>query len=248
MGEGLYLTDAYLKECRAQVRRSGSDGVYLDSTVFYPAGGGQPSDSGELRAADGRHWVVTGAAKGAEGILHNLESGEPPEPGLTVQAVLDWPRRYSNMRHHTALHILSGVVFRRFGSGITGGQIYADRARMDFDLPEFTPGLASELVAEMNAVVRRALPVHVRFISRREFESDPSFVRVARNLMPEVEEVRLIDIEGFDVQADGGTHVRSTSEVGEVALGRIENKGARNKRLYLTLGPPTEAASSALSG
>jgi len=138
------------------------------------------------------------------------------------------------------LHLLSGVVFRRFGSDITGGQIYEGRARMDFGLEGFGRALAEELVAEVNDLVAQDRPVRVRFVSREEAAAAPSLVRVATRLPMEVDPVRLIDIEGFDVQADGGTHVRSTREVGPVTLGRLENKGARNKRLYLELArePP----------
>jgi Ser-tRNA(Ala) deacylase AlaX len=154
--------------------------------------------------------------------------------GAEVHGAIDWERRYTHMRYHTCVHVLSGVVFRRFGSGITGGQIYENRARVDFALPEFRRELAEELVAETNDIVRRGLPVRVRFLSREDAERDPSLVRVARELMPNVPDVRLIDIEGFDVQADGGTHVRSTSEIGRVQLHKFENKGARNRRLYVT--------------
>jgi len=144
------------------------------------------------------------------------------------------------MRYHTALHILSGVVYRRIGSGITGNQITAERARMDFSIPNFDRSLAEALIEGINEVARERRPVSVRSISRADAEKDPTLVRVARELMPDVEVVRLIDIEGFDVQADGGTHVANTSEVGVARLEKVKNKGARNKRLYLTLdAPPT---------
>ena len=150
-------------------------------------------------------------------------------------AEIDWPRRYRFMRYHTALHLLSGVVFQKIGSGITGNQIGEDRARMDFALPEFTRERADELLALTNEVSARHLPVEVRFITPEERARRPELVRVATDAVPPGEEVRLIDIVGFDVQADGGTHVGNTSEVGPLKLEKIENKGSRNKRLYLSL-------------
>jgi misacylated tRNA(Ala) deacylase len=243
MSEGLYLTDAYRRECDATIVAHRDGCVGLDATVFYPDGGGQPTDTGTLTIPDGASWRVTSVSKSPEGILHRLEGGDPPAIGAKVRGVVDWPRRYQHMRYHTCLHLLSGAVFRKFGAGITGGQIYEDRARTDFSMPEFNRTVAEELIAEVNRVVQEDHRIVVRFLPRAEAERDPTLVRVAAELMPDVKEVRLIDIEGYDVQADGGTHVRSTREVGAVRLERIENKGARNKRLYLVLGPPSAPAS-----
>ncbi len=236
MTEALYLRDAYLRTFVARVTEVEPPYVVLDRSGFYPSGGGQPGDVGSFRSGDGESWRVTEVEKSVKGIRHSVEPA-PPGVGTELEGTLDWDRRYTHMRYHTCLHILSGVVFRRFGSDITGGQIYFDRARMDLSLPEFDRVIADDVVREMNDVISRALPVSVRFATREELQANPSLVRVDAQLMPDVPEVRLIDIEGFDVQADGGTHVRSTSEVGEVRLQKIENKGARNKRLYLTLGP-----------
>lgn len=235
MRGALYLTDAYLRGVEGRVLGHQDSGVVLDQSPFYPEGGGQPADTGTLRAADGTTWNVTGATKGPDGVVHALEEVARPSIGAAVRAEIDWTRRYQHMRYHTCLHLLSGAVYHRFGSGITGGQIYTDRARTDFALPEFGREIAEQLIADVNRVVSEGRPIHVRFIPRAEAERDPSLVRVAAELMPEVDEVRLIDIEGYDVQADGGTHVRSTAEVGTVHLQKIENKGGRNKRVYLTL-------------
>ena len=232
--DGLYLHDAYLRQFDAHVLRSTEDGVVLDRTAFYPAGGGQPDDRGTLEVPGAESRLVTGVSHAGAGILHGLDGPGPPD-GTPVRGLIDWPRRYAHMRYYSALHILSGVVFHRFGSGITGGQIYADRARMDFSLPEFGRELAEDLVRETNEVIGRGLPIEVRFIPQAEAVKDASLVRVAADLLPGGEMVRLIDIVGFDVQADGGTHVRSTAEVGDVRLDRLENKGARNKRLHLSL-------------
>ena len=236
MTDALYLTDAYRTEFDSAVVTSDGAKVVLETTAFYPTGGGQPCDTGALRGTDGREFRVLEVSKTPMGISHLLDA-----PGLlvgaTVHGQIDWARRFAHMRHHTALHILSGVVFQRFGSGITGGQIYTDRARIDFSLPEFNREVAEDLIARMNEVVRRNIPIHVRFVSRTEIQHDPSLVRVEAHLVPDVETFRLIDIEGFDVQADGGTHVRSTAEVGLARLVSLENKGSRNKRLTLSLSP-----------
>ena len=236
MTEGLYLVDAYLREFDARVVATPVGGMILDRTAFYPEGGGQPADAGRLRGGSGTEWSVTGVAKSANGILHQFE-GPSPAIGETVHGVVEWKRRYAHMRYHTCLHILSGVVYHRFGSDITGGQIYLDRARMDLSIPNFDRILADSLVAEVNQVVKRDLPIVVRFVPKEELDRTPGLVRVDAQLVPEIRELRVIDIQGFDAQADGGTHVHSTGEVGPVALQKIENKGARNKRLYLSLGP-----------
>lgn len=243
--DALYLTDAYRREFSSRVVEALPGTLILETTAFYPQGGGQPCDQGTLHWGDGRTFQVLEVQKGPPGILHRGE-GELPPVGAEVTGRLHWGRRYAHMRYHTCLHILSGVVFHRFGSGITGGQIYEDRARMDLSLPDLNAATVEEILSGVNRVVDEDRPIHVRFLSREEAERDPSLVRVARELMPEVDRVRLIDIEGFDVQADGGTHVRSTREVGRVTLQKLENKGTRNKRLYLTLSAPEGAGTEAL--
>ena len=240
MDAALYLTEAYLSHFSAVVLAEHPEGVVLDRTAFYPAGGGQPCDTGGLTAATGESVRVTAVHKGPAGIVHVVDPGGRLAVGRAVVGELDWARRSAHMRYHTALHVLSGVVFRRVGSGITGNQIYTDRARMDFSIPGFDRTMAESFIEGVNAVVAEGRPVSVRFVPREEALKDPSLVRVAQELLPEVDQVRLIDIEGFDVQADGGTHVRNTAEIGTVRLDRIENKGARNKRMYLTADPGKE--------
>ena len=236
--EALYLSDAYLRRFDATVAEVRPDGVRLDHTAFYPTGGGQPADRGRLTFSEGGSVEVVDVRKTAVGIVHQTAGVRAMAPGDSVVGEIDWARRYAHMRYHTTLHILSGVVFRRLGSVITGNQVTAERARMDFSIPEFDRSLAEGLIDGVNEVARERRPVTVRSLPRAEAEKDPSLVRVAPELMPDVSVVRLIDIEGFDVQADGGTHVANTAEIGIARLERIENKGARNKRLYLTLDPP----------
>ena len=241
LSDALYLTDAYLRHFDAKVVEVVPDGVRLDRTAFYPTGGGQPADRGRLTSPDGGMVEVIDVRKTPAGIVHQVAGARTPAPGEAVVGEIDWARRYAHMRYHTTLHILSGVVYRRLGSVITGNQITAERARMDFSIPDFDRRVAEELIEGVNAVARERRPVTVRSLSRAEAEKDPTLVRVAPELMPDVSVVRLIDIEGFDVQADGGTHVANTAEVGTARLERIENKGARNKRLYLTLDSPRTA-------
>jgi misacylated tRNA(Ala) deacylase len=247
MAPWAYQVEAYQPRLATSVRSVVDGAVLLEDTVFHPQGGGQPADSGAL-TGEGGPWPVLGVEETPGGILHRLAPGAtPPTVGLAIEASIDWPRRYRFMRYHTALHLLSGVVHQRFASGITGNQIGEDRARMDFSIPEFTRSLAEELIAATNAVAARSLPVEVRFISPEERARRPELVRVATDgASAPRSEVRLVDIVGFDVQADGGTHVRSTDEVGVLRLDRIENKGSKNKRLYVALddrptpppGPP----------
>ena len=241
-----YQTDAYRTSLPTRVRLRTDQGIVLEDTVFHPRGGGQPGDSGTLSAGEQR-WKVVDTEESEAGVVHRLDAGtEAPGPGSAVESTVDWPRRYRFMRYHTALHLLSGVVFQRFGSGITGNQIGEDGARMDFSIPEFARPLAEELIQRTNEVSARAYPVEVRFISAEERASRPDLVRVAVDRRDPDAEARLIDIVGFDVQADGGTHVRSTAEVGVLRLDRIENKGAKNKRLYVALderpAPPVAAS------
>ena len=242
--ERLYLQDAYLREFTATVVESSPSGVVLDRTAFHPSGGGQPDDLGRLRF--GSEIVqVTGLSESDAHVFHTVvPAGAHLSAGAIVVGELDWDRRYAFMRAHTMLHILSGVVYHRLGATTSGGQIYEGRARMDFTLAEFGRPLVEGLVDAVNEIVAKDLPVHVRFVSRDEAAAQPSLVRVATALPAGLERVRLIDIEGFDVQADGGTHVRSTAEVGPVRLGKLENKGARNKRLYLDIAPVPSAGSS----
>jgi misacylated tRNA(Ala) deacylase len=236
--ELLYQRDAYLRSFPARVLTTRGSEVVLDRTAFYATSGGQPNDTGQLHELTGRQWAVRDVEHTGGGIVHRLEGdGAAPRPGTLVDGEVDWARRHLHMRGHTALHVLSGVVYHRFQAGTSGGQIGEGQVRMDFRLPQFDKAVAEELVTETNRILASDLPISVRFIDRAAALADPSMVRVAAHLLPDVMDVRLIDIGGYDVQADGGTHVRSTREVGRVRLERIENKGSQNKRLYLSLEP-----------
>jgi misacylated tRNA(Ala) deacylase len=235
--ERVYEVEAYRAELGARVVAASENRVRLDRTIFFPGGGGQPADRGTLADPAGARWSVVSLEKTDAGIEHKLDRSPLPPSGTELALELDWPLRYLHMRYHTAVHLLSGAAFRRFGSAITGSQLGAEGARVDLAIPEARANTAEELVAQANRQVDAALPVEVRWVEAAELVRNPSLVRVRPDLLPSDGRLRLIDIVGFDVQADGGTHVRSSAEVGRIRLERFENKGARNKRLYVTLEP-----------
>jgi misacylated tRNA(Ala) deacylase len=234
MTEELFATDAYVRSCEATVEEAGDEGVVLDRTVFYARSGGQPGDTGVLRW-EGREVRVLDTLKRGGRFLHEVD-GDPPALGIDVTAEIDWDRRHTLMRTHTALHALSAVVFRDYNAKVTGGNMEPGVARMDFELAwidaEFGRGVEEKLNAEL-AVDR---PVLVSFLPRAQALADPDLIRTKVNLIPEsVDPIRVIEIEGLDKQADGGTHVRSTGEVGHVRVAKTENKGAAFKRMRIEL-------------
>jgi misacylated tRNA(Ala) deacylase len=235
--EPLYQRDAYLTSFDAEVVAQHPDGVVLDRSAFFPGGGGQPADTGTIRH-EGGELAVTGTARRDGELVLLVEGGPPPAVGSKVSGRLDWERRYSLMRTHTALHMLAGVIGRDHGALVTGGNMEPLRARMDFELPSMSADFASTVEAALRQEVEADLPVHVSFLSPDEFAAKPELIRTKTNLLPEgLEVVRVIDIEGLDRQADGGTHVARTGEVGEVHVVGHESKGKGNKRLRITIDP-----------
>lgn len=237
MTEQLCSTDAYLRSCEAAVIGVHPDGVVLDRTVFYGRGGGQPGDTGSVRWADGSVRVTdTFKRKGL--LLHAIE-GTPPAPGTIVTAEIDWDRRHTLMRTHTALHALSGIVFRDYGAKVTGGNMEPGVARMDFELASISQEFGREVEDKLNAALAEGHPVTVSFLARAVALGDPDLIRTKVNLIPEhVDPIRVVDIEGLDKQADGGTHVRSTAEVGRVRVVKTESKGKGFKRMRIELVEP----------
>ncbi len=232
--ELLFLVDSYAREFQAHVTELVDDGVVLDRTAFYAGGGGQPGDSGVLVAGEARFQVTRVGRKDGK-IIHQIQ-GSLPQKGAEVQGALDWERRYLLMRTHTALHILCGVVWRDFGAKVTGGDMQPDTARMDFELDQMTSQFAEEVSDKINAEVQAARPVHVGNLTREEAEREPDLIRTKINLLPSgIREVRTIDISGLDLQADGGTHVANTQEVGTIKVVGRESKGRINKRLRIAL-------------
>jgi misacylated tRNA(Ala) deacylase len=233
--ELLYATDAYLRAFDAHVQEvTPEGGVILDRTALYPTGGGQPHDLGSLSWPGGSANVLEVRKDGAR-VVHRIE-GESPPVGGGVHGEIDWDRRYALMRHHTALHSMSGVIFQLYGATVTGGQMYPDRARMDFLLPDLSQDRLQLIEERTNELLAEAHPVSIKFFSRAEAFAIPDLIRTRVNLIPEsVLEIRVVNIEGIDQQADGGTHVANTREVGQVHITGSENKGKGNKRLEIVL-------------
>jgi misacylated tRNA(Ala) deacylase len=236
MTDRIYSTDAYARSMDARVLEVDLDDgrVLLDRTVFYPGGGGQPHDVGELVIGDDRIAVIRVTQDGS-GVWHWLEGGLPPRH-TDVRGEVDWERRYDLMRTHTAMHALCGVVWDRYASPVTGGNMKPGEGRLDFELPEWDPEDKAPLEAALNEALERSLPVEVSFLPRQEADQDPSLIRTKVNLLPPgLREVRVIDIVGLDRQADGGTHVASTAEVGGVRIAKVESKGKGFRRIRLAL-------------
>ncbi|HEU4672022.1 MAG TPA: alanyl-tRNA editing protein [Candidatus Limnocylindrales bacterium] len=233
--------DAYTRTTAARVLSVDTSGsgplVALDRTVFYPGGGGQPSDTGTLRASDGRTWRVLGARKSGHDVVHELEPGaEPPAVGAEVTVDIDWDRRHLLMRTHTALHALCGVVWRDYGAQVTGGNMEPGAGRMDFEFERMSGDLVGEIESTVNAELAQARDVRVKVLPRDEAFAIPDLIRTKVNLLPPgISEVRTIEIVGLDLQADGGTHVANTREVGRIRVTGYESKGRINKRIRIAL-------------
>lgn len=242
MTEDLYSRDAYLSTCDATVTDVTQEGVVLDRTVSYTRGGGQPGDTGVLRWTGGEVRVAdTFRSRETGQLIHALEEGAvAPTPGTAVTVEIDWERRYTIMRTHTALHSLSGIVYADYGAKVTGGNMEPGGvARMDFELDAISQEFGREVEEKLNGALAEDHPVHVSFVPRAEALADPDLIRTKANLIPEsVDPIRVIDIEGLDKQADGGTHVRSTAEVGRVRVVKTESKGKANKRMRIELVDP----------
>jgi misacylated tRNA(Ala) deacylase len=233
MTELLYLRDAYLRRFSATVGSVRPGAVTLDRTAFYPAGGGQPSDTGRLDGV-----AVLGATHGREPgeedvVWHALESDDL-KVGQVVEGEIDWERRHQLMRTHTALHVLCGVIWHRWGKAVTGGNMEPLAARMDFEFDPLPDAFGVTVEELVNAELDAARPVKVDFLARSAALADADLIRTKVNLIPEaVTEIRVVDIGGLDRQADGGTHVRSTDEVGRVSVVKTESKGKANKRIRI---------------
>ena len=230
MTELLYLRDAYLTRFRATVTDRRDGAVALDRTAFYPTGGGQPHDTGTL---DGIR-VVDVRKEGVD-VWHALADGSAgPAVGEEVEGVVDWSRRHALMRTHTALHVLCGVIWNEWRVPVTGGNMEPLSARMDFEFDPLPEGFGATVERLVNAELDAARPVRVEFLPRDTALADADLIRTKTSLVPEsVTEVRVVDIVGLDKQADGGTHVRSTDEVGRIRVVKTENKGKGNKRVRL---------------
>jgi misacylated tRNA(Ala) deacylase len=237
--ELLYATDAYRRRFDAEVVEVDRDGgrLALVRTAFYPGGGGQPHDIGEL-VWDGGRAPVARVSREGDTVWHALDVDPDalPDVGTAVDAALDWERRHLLMRTHTALHILCGVIWSDFGVPVTGGNMEPGKGRLDFELDAMSVELGARVERRINEEIERAREIMVDFVERDAADRDPALVRTKANLIPaSVEVLRVIDIKGLDRQADGGTHVASTAEVGRVAVVKTESKGKANKRIRLAV-------------
>lgn len=234
MTEPLYFADSYMKEFQANVVETDGARVVLDRSAFYPGGGGQPADSGWLEV-DGERWQVKRAKK-ESGVTWHLLDRDGPAPGTEVKGELDWERRYRLMKTHTAMHILCGVIWRDYEVSVTGGSMEPLKGRMDFEFDSMTKELAAEIETKINEEVKQARRVSWRVLPREEAFEIPDLIRTKINLLPEgIKQVRVVEIDGLDLQADGGTHVANTEEVGHIRIVDYKSKGASNKRLVVEL-------------
>lgn len=238
MTELIYQTDAYCREFDATVTAAEGNAVALDRTAFYPGGGGQPHDMGAV-SIGGRRWTVPKVRKQGDVIWHELEGNLSNLQDLVGQAAhgaLDWDRRYKLMRTHTAMHVLCGVIWRDYGASVTGGNMEPLRGRMDFEFETMRQELVREIEEKINVEVAAARPTRVKILPRAEAFQIPDLIRTKINLLPEgIVEVRTVEIEGLDLQADGGTHVANTSEVGRIRIVDYKSKGKINKRIEVAL-------------
>ena len=239
--EELAPIDSYLSTAEGHVLEGGEGGLFLDRTVFYAMGGGQPGDVGTIAWDGGSVEVVDTVRRDGKPFHVVAEGAELPDPGTAVEGTIDWDRRYTTMRTHTALHALSGVVYRDYGAKVTGGNMTPGEARMDFELDGISQEFGQEIERILNGELVKGYPTEIITLAREIALQDPDLIRTKVNLIPEfVTEIRVVDIKGLDRQADGGTHVRSTLEVGRIEVVKTESKGKSNKRMRIRVvdGPP----------
>lgn len=235
MGGALYLEDSYMRECDSTVAEASGKEVVLDRTVFYPRGGGQPSDTGKIVGPSGSEFRVVNVVKKDGKVVHELDREPTLSGGERVKCVLDWERRYRLMRMHTAAHVLGATMFNELGVLITGNQLEEDKARFDFSLATFDRPKFDEVVRKANESLSQGAELKVYSLPREEAMKIPGVVKLANALPPSITTLRIVEIPGIDIQADGGTHVRSLREVGRIEIQKLENKGKDNRRIYFTL-------------
>ena len=234
MTDILCYNDSYLQDFEAIVTDVVGTGIVLDKTVFYPGGGGQPCDTGTIKW-DGGSTEISKVSRVDGKLVHKVEDSMP-DVGESITGVIDWDKRYQLMRTHTALHILCGVVWRDYAAQVTGGNMIPLQARMDFELSEMSSGFASEIENLVNQEVQAERDIKVFNLSREEAFKIPDLIRMKINKLPDsISEVRIVDISGLDLQADGGTHVHNTREVGNIRVIGHESKGRINKRLRIAV-------------
>lgn len=235
MTELICLKDSYLKECDAVVVEASGKEVVLDKTIFYPRGGGQPTDTGKLIVSDLEFSVLNVFKKDGR-IIHELDR-EGVTVGTTVKCILNWERRYKLMRSHTAAHVLGATMNKEAGVLITGNQIEADKIRFDFNLETFDRAVFDAIVAKANENLKGDIELKIYSLPREEAMKIEGVVKLAVALPPQISELRIVEIPGIDIQADGGTHVKNIKECGQIELIKLENKGKDNRRIYFKITP-----------
>lgn len=233
MTEVLYMQDCYLKEFDAIVTSVENYSVELNRTAFYPSGGGQPNDKGRI-IFNSQEFFVKDVFKKDGKVLHEVDK-LGLKIGDKVYGVIDWDRRYKLMRMHTAAHVISEIINRETKALITGNQLDVETSRIDYNLESFDRKKIEECIEKANEVIRQGLPVKIYFMKREEALKIPKITKLATGLPQNLENIRIVEIEGFDIQADGGTHVSNLKEIGEIEIVKMENKGKNNRRLYYTL-------------
>lgn len=235
MTKALYMDDSYLKAWDAEVISVSKERfIVLDKTAFYPRGGGVEWDTGTMTTTDGKEFKVVYAGKFSGEISHEVEQTGLKE-GDTVHCQLDWDRRYLLMRYHTAAHVLSGVFFNEYDLKVTGNQLTTEKGRIDLNMDELDVDRIKDAVDRSNDLIKKDLPVEIYAISRKDAESDPALFKLAMGFPHDIQEIRIVDIKGFDRQADGGCHVKSLTEIGSIRFMDAVNKGKDFKRVYFTV-------------
>ena len=234
MTERLYQQDSYLKTFASRVALAREDGAILERTAFFPAGGGVLGDEGTLTTPDGRVLRVVETVELDSEVLHRLD-GPAPAQGTEVTGTLDWARRYTLMRYHTATHVLCGVMFNDYGVRVTGNQLTPEKGRVDFAFEAFDRAVLEEGFRRANAMVARDLPVSISYLPAQEAQQRPELFKLESGFRHNLDTLRLVEIQDFDVQADGGCHVARLQEIGTLRLTKSENKGKSNRRVYFVL-------------
>ena len=233
MTEKLYLTDCYVKEFKAKVTKIDGNLVFLDRTAFYPGGGGLEADKGYF-IFNSQKIEVKSVKEENEEIAHEVES-LPFKVGNEIIGVIDWEKRYRMMRLHTASHIIASIAYNKYNAKVTGGHISPEYAKDDFDVDDKNKLI--EIVNEANQIIKKNIPVKIYFLKREEALKIPGIVKLAERMPPNIDTWRIVEIEGIDIQADGGPHVSNTSEIGEIVVLKVENRGKGKKRVYYTVKP-----------
>jgi len=230
-----YFRDSYKKEFETEIKEVNENKVILNSTYFYPSSGGQPNDTGKMiRIQDSKEFKVVDIKKENNAIIHILDSSGLSK-GDKVKCIIDWDRRYKLMKMHTAAHIISAIIHKKTEATITGNQLDTEKSRIDFSLDNFSKEEIQEYIKEANEEIKKDHKITIRTISKKEAEKIKNLSKLAKGLPPNLKEIRIVKIGNIDEQADGGTHINSTSEIGEVKLLSVENKGKSNRRLYFSL-------------